>query len=618
MSAEPAPEAGGVPRLGIAPDVVPVLIAGAGPTGVTAATLLARHGVRSLVVDPHPGVYPMPRAVHLDDEVMRILQALGVAGEFAAISSPAPGMRLVDGDLRTIAEFRRDRAGSRHGWPQANMFDQPDLEALLRANLRRHPEAELRPGTEVVHISQDVRGPVRVLLRDVAGGRQEEVRAHALLGCDGANSITRRYVGARMRGPRFAEPWLVVDVRCAVPLDVWDGIHQVCDPERPATFMRIGPERYRWEFRMRTGESEAELTRRDTLLRLISPWTRGVPEGELRLLRQAAYTFRAQVADRWRRGRVFLLGDAAHLTPPFIGQGMGAGLRDAANLAWKLALVLSEGGDERLLDTYQAERAPHVTHVIRLAVAVGLAMAGGREPHATAAVRRLLLAQAARMPAIHRVTAHGTSPALHRGLLVRRRSPLPPGLPGSLVPQPWVEVGGEHRRLDDVLGDSFAVISLGPLDADLASLARRLRATVVHVRRPDRWPAPAGGQREQPACLPGHRSEPPGEHAAQHGRPVVVEDATLDRWLRDAGAAAVLVRPDRVVLAAAPFPRRPGPVGAAIVRDAAAWLPLLPPARTTRATRTADATPAGPCEPPHAASARSHPMTQVEDTTGAS
>lgn len=505
--------------------MIPVLVAGAGPTGVTAATLLARYGVRSLVVDPHPGVYPLPRAVHLDDEVMRVLQAAGVAEEFASISRPAPGMRLLDGELRTLAEFRRGVGAGHSGWPQANMFDQPELEALLRANLARHPEAELRPGTEVVDIDQDGRGPVRVRLRDVASGRQEEVRAHALLGCDGANSLTRRHVGPRMRDLRFAERWLVVDVRCAEPLDVWDGVHQVCDPDRPATFMRIGPERYRWEFRLGPGESIG----RGALMRLIAPWTRGIPEQDLHVLRQAVYTFRAQVADRWRRGRVFLLGDAAHLTPPFIGQGMGAGLRDAANLAWKLALVLSEGGHERLLDTYQDERAPHVTHMIRMAIAVGRVMTG------RTGAARLLLAQADRLPA----AAHSGSPRLHRGPLVRPRRPWG-DLAGTLPPQPWVTVDGRRRRLDDVLGDSFAVLTLTPPDPLLAALARRLRARVLDLRA-----AP-------------------------------IDDGTLARWLLGARASAVLLRPDRVVLAAAPLARGT----AAIAGDAAAWLPLLPPSRT--------------------------------------
>ncbi|GAA3625013.1 bifunctional 3-(3-hydroxy-phenyl)propionate/3-hydroxycinnamic acid hydroxylase [Nonomuraea rosea] len=602
-------------------NVVPVLVVGAGPTGITAATLLARRGIQSLIVDPHPNVYPLPRAVHLDDEVMRILQEVGVADEFAAISRPALGMRLMDGELRTITEFRRDRLEGHHGWPQANMFDQPDLEALLRANLSRHPQAELRPGTEVVHIEPGLLGdPIRVRLRDVASRRVWQVQAHAVLGCDGANGITRESIGARMRDLRFAERWLVVDVRCAVPLQIWDGIHQVCDPERAATFMRIGADRYRWEFRVRPGETESELV--ESLPQLLAPWTRGVPQDELQVLRKATYTFRAQVADRWRKGRVFLLGDAAHLTPPFIGQGMGAGLRDAANLVWKLAMVLSEGGDERLLDTYQAERGPHVTRMIRLAVTIGRAMIGGRASpdgaapfggrergggrRAGATLRRMLLAQAGRVPAIHAITTRSTSPRLRRGLLVRpHRVPVWRDLAGTLPPQPWVTVDGECHRLDDVLGNSFAIIALGPIDPELASLARRLRAPIVRVR-----PATSGGRERHGAPIPADR---PGEQT-------VIDEGALTSWLLDAGAGAVLLRPDRAVLAAAPLPQRAARIGtgagAEIARDAAVWLQLLPPTRTapTRST-PASKTPTAPnrTAPTHTTS----PETTPDPTTSA-
>ncbi|GLZ09790.1 3-(3-hydroxyphenyl)propionate hydroxylase [Actinomadura sp. NBRC 104425] len=521
--------------------VVPVLIAGAGPTGVTAATLLARYGVRSLTVDPHHDVYPRPRAVHLDDEVARILQRLGVAEGFAAISRPMPGMRLVDGRLRTIAEFRRDRIGGVNGWPQANLFDQPDLERLLRANLHRHALAELRGGTEVVRIEQTAHGrpaPVRVLLRDLATERTYPVWTHALLGCDGANSTVRQAIGARMHDLRFAERWLVVDVRHPGRLSDWDGVQQVCDPHRAATYMRVGEDRHRWEFRMRPGETEADLVAPEALSRLLAPWTGDVPWERLHLLRHAEYTFRAQVADRWRHGRVFILGDAAHLTPPFIGQGLGAGLRDAANLAWKLALVLGEGADERLLDTYQAERRHHVTRMIRLAVTVGLAMTGGQDR--AASLRRLLLAGAARVPGFTDAALRTASLRLPAGPLVRRpRAGGHRHLAGTLVPQPWLTVDGRRRPADELLGESFAVLGDGPVHPALASLARRLGAPVVDVSA---WPQA--------------------------------------RWMRRAGVGAVLVRPDRVVMATAPMPPRRGRPGAEIVRDAAAWLPLLPADRT--------------------------------------
>jgi len=488
--------------------VVPVVIVGAGPTGVTAATLLAQRGIRSIVLDRHHDVYPLPRAVHLDDEVHRILQQLGVADAFTAISRPARGMRLVDGQLRTLAEFRRDRAEGEHGWPQANMFDQPDLERLLRDNLRNLPQVRMVGGAEVQTIRELPGGPapVRVTVRDEATGKRFSLWAYAVLGCDGANSVVRDQIGARLRSLRFDERWLVVDVRSRAQLPVWDGVYQVCDPARAATFMQIGADRYRWEFRLRDGE---DLTGREALLPLLAPWTDGVAPEQLDVLRQTAYTFRAAVAERWRRGRVFLLGDAAHLTPPFIGQGMGAGLRDAANLAWKLALVLGDGADERLLDSYEAERRPHVTRVIRNAVAIGWAMTGGQDRAATA--RRLLLGAACRLPGVTGLALRTVSPRLRSGPLVCRRRMADP-LPGTACPQPWITVDGIRRRFDDLVGESFTLLVRGPAEPSLVHLAQRLGAATVEIG----------------------------------------PDSPLDGWLRRGHARAVVLRPDRVVLAAVP------------------------------------------------------------------
>ncbi|MCP2167182.1 bifunctional 3-(3-hydroxy-phenyl)propionate/3-hydroxycinnamic acid hydroxylase MhpA [Goodfellowiella coeruleoviolacea] len=543
-------------------EVVPVLVVGAGPTGLTAATLLARRGIRCLLVERHTDVYPMPRAVHLDDEVLRILQQLGVAEEFTALSRPTRGLRLVDRRLRTIAEFRRDRVGA-HGWPEANLFDQPDLERLLRANLRRHGGVELRGGTAVERVEPVSGGPapVRVLLRRAdsagdpatAGGVSTVVWAHAVLGCDGANSLTRTAVGTALRDLGFTEHWLVVDVRCGRDWSGWDGIHQVCDSRRPTTFLRLGPYRYRWEFRLGTGVDPAEVSVR----RLLAPWTRGIPEDDLRVLRRADYPVRARVAERWRRGRVFLLGDAAHLTPPFVGQGLGAGLRDAANLAWKLAAVLRNGADEALLDTYQAEREPHVTRAIRTAVLVGRAMTGGQDR--AAALRRLLLTRALRVPGLAAVAARRTACRLPAGVLVRPRRRSGADLAGTLCPQPWVRTGHGQRRLDDLLGTAFAVLSAGPLDATATRLARRLGARVVLVR-PDRT---------RPSTV--------------DGAAVVTSDVLVD-WLRRGRAGWVLLRPDRVVLTSAPpAGARPGHHHRA-EHDVADWLPLLTRADTGSVT----------------------------------
>ncbi|MGF7233453.1 MAG: bifunctional 3-(3-hydroxy-phenyl)propionate/3-hydroxycinnamic acid hydroxylase [Frankia sp.] len=484
--------------------VVPFVVVGAGPTGLTAATLLARRGVGGVVLESRPGPYPLPRAVHLDDEVLRILQRVGIAEEFSRVSTPAAGLRLVGPTLATIAEFRRDRLVGEHGWPQANMFDQPELERLLRENLASHPAVEVRYGIRFDGADQAPGGPapVRVLLTDLATGRTTILWTRAVLGCDGANSVVRAAIGARMRPSRFAERWLVVDVRCRRRLPRWNGVHQVCDPDAAATYMRVGAERYRWEFRLADGQTAAEV---DVAARL-APWTGEVPVDELEIVRQAEYTFRAQVADRWRSGRVFLLGDAAHLTPPFIGQGLGSGLRDAANLTWKLDLVLAGRADERLLETYQSERRPHAIVVIGMAVAVGWLMTA-RHP-AARLVRRALPALA--RPWLAARVLATISPRLRRGPLVGRRRG--DRLAGTMCPQPTIVKDGIERRLDDVLGDRFAVIHTRPLNEGL-------RAAVDAVEA--------------------------------YRLPVSADDA-LGRWLGRNRAAAAVVRPDRVVVVSVP------------------------------------------------------------------
>jgi 3-(3-hydroxy-phenyl)propionate hydroxylase len=466
---------------------VTVVVVGAGPVGVTAALLLARRGVDVVLLERHRAPYPQPRAVHLDDESVRVLQAAGVADAFAAVSRPVSGLRLVDGAQRTLAEF--PRGSGEHGWPQASMFDQPDLEAVLRAALAAEPRVRLRGGVEVVHVAPG--GPVRLTVRDRGTGATEELTADAVLGCDGANSTVRRLIGASMQDLGPAERWLVVDLVSDVPLDVWPGVQQVCDPLRPATFMPLAGLRYRAEFRLAAGETVDGLD----LPALLAPF--GAAGAEL--VRTAEYTYAAQVADRWRAGRVLLCGDAAHLTPPFIGQGLGLGLRDAHQLAWKLTAVLA-GADDALLDTHQDERAPHARALIRVAVLLGRLMTGGGNLAAVA--RRGALAGVRRVPRLAAFTARSRTPPLRRGPLVRRPR-LAPGSPaGSLLPQPPI-AGPE--RLDDVLGPGWAVLTAG---------------------------APV------PATWPGR--------VFRVG--VDLHSPQLARWL---GARSVLVRPDRIVAAVA-------------------------------------------------------------------
>jgi len=480
---------------------VPVVIIGAGPTGLTAATLLGQHGVRCLVLERWAGIYPQPRAVHLDDEIFRALARLGVAEEFAAISRPCHGLRLVDRNHAVLGEFRRGTAAGKHGFPEANMFDQPELEEILRTNLKRFETVTVRANAEVTELTQHGAGPVHVDYVDRVTGEEHAIEAQYVLGCDGANSVVRARIGSVMRDLRFEQRWLVVDVESAAEIDTWDGVHQVCDPARAATYMRIGRSRYRFEFRLGAEESVDDYRDAPRLHPLIAPWTKDVPLDRLNIVRVAEYTFRARVADRWRDRRVFLLGDAAHLTPPFIGQGLCAGIRDAVNLCWKVAGVLDGSLAESVLDTYEAERKPHATALIRLAKLVGTAMTEGGEFGNL--LRRVIAPRLHRVPGVAGHILNSETPPLRpTDLVARRRSRR--SLPGRLCPNAPL---GEGRRLDDVIGGRFAVVTTQPPTARQAADVQRLGALVV--------PAAAG--------------------------------TPLERWLRRGRARAALVRPDGTV-----------------------------------------------------------------------
>ncbi|GAA4691750.1 bifunctional 3-(3-hydroxy-phenyl)propionate/3-hydroxycinnamic acid hydroxylase MhpA [Phytohabitans rumicis] len=488
---------------------VQAAVIGAGPTGTTAAIMLARRGVECLVLDRWPEVYPLPRAVHFDDEVFRILAGLGVGEQVRAISRPAAGMRLVDANLRPLAEFTRDPHAGPHGYPQANMFDQPDLERVLRARLAELPHARLRTGVEVFAVEQVPGGPapVQVRYRDLSTGAELEVWADAVLGCDGANSLVRDGIGAAMEDLGFAQRWLVVDAHSPRPLDGYDGVQQVCDPDRAATFMMVTPGRYRWEFRLRDGEPDDLDQAR--VVALIRPWLGTVDPDKLTFQRRTAYTFRGSVARRWRDRRVFLLGDAAHLTPPFIGQGMCAGIRDAANLTWKLALVLSGRAGDRLLDTYEAERRPYARRVVRMAILVGWLMTGCSAR--TAGLRRAALRTVSRLPGVEQRVLDTAWPAFPAGPLTARRD----RAAGRLCPQPRVRTADGDVPLDQALGDGFAVVT----------------------RRPDTGSAFDPRTRDFFEAL--------------GTRFVHCDDPALRPLFDRARAEALLVRPDRVVAASA-------------------------------------------------------------------
>ena len=488
------------------PDFVPVIVIGAGPTGMTAATLLAQQGISCLLLDRHESVYPLPRAVHADDEIYRILTRLGVGDEFAAHRRAALGLRLIDSDMRVLAELKRSTQPSANGYPQMNMFDQPELEAMMRANLKRYPKVVFRGDVEVTSVTQNRPGRVRVSFLDRVRGGEQSVEASYVLGCDGANSTVRAAIGAHMYGLPFQQTWVVIDVDTDAELNQWEGCHQLCSLERAGTYMRVGETRYRWEFRLLDGETAADYQNIADIEPLIKPWLGETPAEQLRLVRVTAYTFRAQVASHWRDRNVFILGDAAHLTPPFVGQGMAAGLRDALNLSWKLVGVLGKSLPESVLDTYEQERKAHAAAMILMAVSMGAAMTGGGRLGDL--IRKVVFPrlETLRLPGTRTSAADGVAPGLRRSAMVVK-SRTPGQLAGTLCPNPVLHDG---LRFDQVVGNRFALVTSSPLSAAQQKELSSRGAVVVSV---------ASG-------------------------------SELGRWLKQGRATAAIVRPDGAVMQA--------------------------------------------------------------------
>jgi 3-(3-hydroxy-phenyl)propionate hydroxylase len=422
-----------------------VIIVGYGPVGATLAHLLGLHGVRTLVLEREPATYHLPRAVHFDDEVMRIFQTIGVADRIAARTRINPGMRFVDAEGRLLLDWPRPQEVGPHGWHASYRVHQPDLEEVLRDALAARESVEVRTRCEAFLV-EDRGDHVHLRYEDLSRGCVVRARARYVVGCDGARSLVRRFIETGMEDYGFHERWLVVDLLLKRPkAELGDHSIQHCNPARPATYVRGPGNRRRWEIAVLPDEDCTRIATASEVWKLLADWITP-EEGELE--RTAVYTFHSLIAECWRRGRLFLAGDAAHQTPPFMGQGMCAGIRDVANLGWKLAVALGGQGSEELLDSYQSERHPNVREYITTAVRLGgLINTCGTEVALRAALR----------------APDGT--ARMDSLLM----PLGPGLgagphAGQLFGQPRLRGG---RRMDDAIGNAPVLVSEPSLVADL-------------------------------------------------------------------------------------------------------------------------------------------------------
>ncbi len=420
-----------------------VAIVGAGPSGTVLAVLLAQLGRSVVVLEQWPTPYPLPRAVHFDDEVGRLLQSCGIGDELRAMSEPAEVYEWRNAAGTTLLRFGRIGTGA-SGWPFSSMFCQPEFEALLAARAQALPAVEIRRGATVDTLVQQ---EDRV---DVGCSSGETVTARYVVGCDGANSTVRRLLDIDVDDRGFFYDWLIVDVILDEPR-AFDPINlQICDPNRPTTAVSGGPGRRRWEFMRLPGESLDELGREATAWKLLERWD--VNPANARIERHAVYTFQARVAQRWQDRRVFLAGDAAHLMPPFAGQGMCSGIRDVANLAWKLDLVLTGRATPALLSTYEEERRPGAVSAIDLSIELGKVICVPDPDEAAArdeAMAAAVTGEVSEVPGL---------PGLRAGLVCQ-------GTPASGERFPQANLDG--RWFDDIHGAGWRLVSDDPAAADL-------------------------------------------------------------------------------------------------------------------------------------------------------
>lgn len=468
-----------------------VLIVGAGPTGLTLAILLAQLGVSVLLVEREADVYPLPRAAHIDHETIRIFQEAGVADVIAATSRSATSYDFLTAKRDLLFRFGSDNQLGPGGWPAANMIHQPSIERALRARLSRLPNATFLTATQVVDFAQDASG-VTATVQDATGQRQ--IRAAYIIGADGARSTVRQKAGIEFENLGFNEQWLVVDVIVSDFSRLPTANLQVCDPKRPTTCVVMGVGRHRWEFMIKPGEDPEFISSDANIKDMLKPWD---VEGAVEIERKAVYTFRALIAKHWRKGRVIVAGDAAHQMPPFAGQGLCSGVRDVANLAWKLAAVVQNGADPALLDDYQLERGPNVRAVVDMAIKLGRLVCV-INPIA-AFTRNTILTFLRRLNLLPKNPP--AFPGLKQGQILKQTM-----LAGTYFPQLRLDAA-PTQRMDDVFGSGAWLITHGPVEA-----------SVPHLQ-----------------CI-----------SIDQVKSLSLKNA-LDEWLQNAGVEAVLVRPDRYV-----------------------------------------------------------------------
>jgi 3-(3-hydroxy-phenyl)propionate hydroxylase len=481
--------------------VLDLTIVGCGPVGAVAANLAANAGLSVAVVDRADEVFDLPRAIHLDGHVMRILQQAGLAD--AVLQHTRIWRRSTfygaDGLPIRVHDWPLEQV---QGWDAHYLFYQPTLEQILRDGFQRFDALDFRRNTEVVALTQNS-DSVTVVVRDTKSGVEEVLESRFVIGADGASSVVRSLSGIDLVDNDFDEPWLVVDLITDKEIGAPNESEMFCDPRRPSTRVPGPGSHHRWEFMLLPGETAEQMQRAEVVHSLLSPW---VAPDEVQIIRSSVYRFHSLIAERWRDGNVFLAGDAAHQTPPFLGQGLCHGIRDAQNLTWKLRAVLDGANVESLLSSYETERLPQVRQIIEMSVNSGRDICILDRDLAVERDRRMRQEEAS---GVRAATTFRGLPPLVAGVIGDAAAA------GELFPQPVLRFNRSDMRLDDILGVHVSVVAVED-SADLRDVVAKYGVPLVVVD-------------ESAECV--------GTLSA----------VAMKRWFEDRGGRFAILRPDRYV-----------------------------------------------------------------------
>ncbi|SEE70854.1 3-(3-hydroxy-phenyl)propionate hydroxylase [Streptomyces sp. 3213] len=493
-----------------------VAVIGYGPTGVTAANLLGAMGLRVVVVERDAEIYTRARAISTDEEVLRIWQRTGLAERLKQDMLAERPLDFVDALGRPFLSAHPTPRG--HGHPPQMFVYQPALERVLRDGADRYPDVEVLLRHECLRIQQ-CEDSVELTVLSAADDSVRRLRASYVIAADGGSSLTRAQLNIGYEGRTYEDRWVVIDTEILKPWPDHDRLRFRCDPARPAVDCPTPLGHHRWEFPILPGDDEQYLTTDEAIYSMVAEY--GIGRDQIKILRATVYSHHVRFAARFRMGRVFLAGDAAHAMPPWIGQGMAAGVRDAANLCWKLAAVLRGELPEAVLDSYEAERKPHVKEITERAVFVGRIITERRLP--VTRVRNAALRGLNRVPGFGNwLQDSHWIPVAHysAGFQARPRTKAC----GHQIPQPWVTgPDGGRVRLDDVLGG---------------------RWLLLHGGHP--VPRPAWDRLGVPSLTVTPAGSEPAEGT------VVDSESVLLPWMAEHRAATLALRPDAYVYAAAP------------------------------------------------------------------